>query len=206
MSVPRATASTLKACGMDRLGAIRHLVHKETMLALESPRWAHLKTAGGGADGRTCASLIGQVRAGSRDAMQELFEQCCHQFSVGDVAFAVVPHLVDLAAGLAPPDRLDALRIVGAVQAGRSVDRAHAPPVPPDLDQAYFAANARALQLAAHDLLERLTPSHSMELIGVISALRDHADLAMHILLAGGNTDLHCPECGESIKFGDSQG
>lgn len=179
-------------------------MHDQVMLALDSPRWSKLKTAGG-ADGRICASLIAQVRAGSLDAMHELFEQCCHQFTVEDVAFAVVPHLVDIASTRPASRRLDVLRTVGAVSAGRSVHRSTTPPVPADLAMEYAAANARALELATHDLVEQLAPSHSIELLGVVAALREHGDLAMHILLGGGNTNLSCPECGADIRFGDGR-
>jgi hypothetical protein len=41
-----------------------------------------------------------------------------------------------------------------------------------------------------------------VELLGVVAALQGNCDLAIHLFLHGGtDCDLHCPECGEYIRW-----
>jgi hypothetical protein len=170
------------------------------MLPLNSSRWDELAASSGGS-GRMAADLIGQVRAGDQSAYAELSEQLCHQFSVGEVAYAAVPHLVDLAASLGPYERLNPLRIVGAVVAARATYARSAPPIAPDLLDPYTAALSTCFDLTLASLRESWSPGELLELIAVLASLKGANELAMHIFGCGGSADLSCPQCGEYIKF-----
>jgi hypothetical protein len=172
------------------------------MLALDSPTWATIPSSPGGT-GLIAAQLLRQIRGGDDSGYGELFEQVCHQFSVGAVAYLVVPHLVEIARSRQPLERVRPLAIVGSVAAARLADPRNAAPMPPEWAVEYEAANAEARELAA-DALGRpgWRPSDSQELVATAAALHGHADLAMHLFLQGGATDLSCPSCGEYITFG----
>ncbi len=70
----------------------------------------------------------------------------------------------------------------------------------------YLAANEEALRLAAEALQHSgWEPSDSLELLATLAALHGHTDLAMHLFLQGGVTDLSCPLCGEIIEFEEAE-
>lgn len=173
------------------------------MLDLDSPRWGDIPSSPGGT-GLLAAQLLRQIRGGDDSACGELFEQVCHQFSVGAVAYVVVPHLVEIASTRPPGDRVRPLAIVGSVAAARLADPRNSAPLPSEWSAEYEAANEAARDLTV-DALRRpgWDPSDSQELIATLAALHGHANLAMHIFLQGGATDLSCPECGEYITFGE---
>jgi hypothetical protein len=171
------------------------------MLSLDSPRWNELQSRGG--TGALTARLLKRVRAGDLAALTELYEQCCHQTSPGEVAFAAIPHLIDIARGLPELNRIAPLVIAGTVKAGCDARPSEAPAIPSDLRADYEAAAREALRMAATSLnttgLER---GQVVSLLGVVAAYQGHCDLAMHLFLHGGSDhDLSCPECGEYIRF-----
>ena len=97
--------------------------------------------------------------------------------------------------------RLEALRIIGSVVAGRDASPTSSPPIPTSLQSDFEAALAEAMGIATKLIAtEQLTPGKSMECLAVIAALRKNTNLAMHIFLSGG-AELSCPTCGEPIDF-----
>lgn len=173
------------------------------MLPLDSERWAQLRSSVD-ADGTLAAQLLASARS-DPSALDELHEQTCHQLSVGEVAYAVVPHLVSLASAVDLEARIRALAIVGCVAAGAAAFPRATPPIPPDLQQDYRESLKAALPLALGVLgSESLGPGQVTDLLGTVAALRGHHNLALHLLLHGGsNDDLSCPECGEPIVFAE---
>jgi hypothetical protein len=129
----------------------------------------------------------------------------CHQFTFGAVAYVAVPHLVDIARSSSLALRVEPLRIIGAVEASRF---ANGPGIPPLLEiwrAEYLAANEEARKLTADALGYQIwTPTDSQELLATLAALHGHGNLALHLFLHGGNTDLSCPSCGELIEFRES--
>jgi hypothetical protein len=66
------------------------------MVPLDSPRWTKLQSSPG-FNGELAARLLREIRAGTGGNWPELYHQACHQFSIlGDLAYAVVPHVVDI--------------------------------------------------------------------------------------------------------------
>src|SRR5262245_43094989 len=174
------------------------------MLDLDSPLWADIP-ASGGMNSAGAVRLLRQARAGDGSGYPELYHQLCHQFTVGEVAYVAVPHLVDIARGANVRRRVWPLRIVGTVEAARNSHQDSAPPLREQWRAEYLAANAEALALTA-DALGRggWPPSDSQELLATLAALHGHTNLAMHLFLQGGVTKLSCPMCGEYIEFGES--
>ena len=171
------------------------------MIDLDSPLWDSIP-ASCGSTGTLAAKLLRRVRDGDDSAYDELYHQICHQFSVGAVAYIAVPHLVRIARDAAPGRRVRPLSIVGTVVAARNAYPKGAAPLRDEWRPEYFAANQEALGLAA-ELLRQLGPEppEAQEILATIAALHGLADLAMHLFLQGGVTELSCPECGEPIKF-----
>ncbi len=172
------------------------------MLALDSPRWATLR----GSSGLTSAlahRLLREIWDGTGSDWAELYHQVCHQVSVGEVAYAVVPHLIEIAARLPIRERLWPLDIAGIVAACCAAFPSRTPPIPEDLRADYEAAARPALLMATAALNEKgWGRGEVVELLGVVAAFQGHCDLAIHLLLnADGHGDLNCPSCGEYIRW-----
>jgi hypothetical protein len=173
------------------------------MVPLDSPRWATLRSSPG-FNGELAARLLREIRTGTGADWAELYHQACHQFTVhGDVAYAVVPQVVDIAQRLPIRERLWPLVIAGTVEACRMAFPSTSPPVPDDLRADYEAFAQPALQMATGALSETgWRRGEVVELLGVVAAFQGHCDLAMHLFLHGGSDhDLSCPECGEYIRW-----
>jgi hypothetical protein len=177
------------------------------MLALDSPRWATLKASAGGT-GALAARLLRDIRSGSLGEFVELYHQACHQLTVGEVAYAVVPHVVEIAGTLPMRERVWPLVIAGTVAACCAAFPSSTPPIPDDLQAAYAQAQHAALLLATDALRECVwRPGEATELLAVVSALHGRCDLALHLFLHGGSdSDLSCPECGEYIRWSEQDG
>ena len=171
------------------------------MLALDSPRWATIQASGGGT-GALTASLLRQASTGDEEAFGELYNQVCHQNTVGQVAYFAVPHLVQIAGEAKPQLRALMLSIVGSVVASRKCYPRSAAPLPAEAEPEFVQAIARARDLAARCLAEHeWSRDFSFDLIATLAALHDHADL--NLFLQNG-PDLSCPACGEPIVFRES--
>lgn len=172
------------------------------MLSFDSPRWATLNASPGGS-GALAARLLQAIRAGAVGELGELYHQCCHQLTVGEVAYAAVPHVIDIARGLLPRGRVLPLVIAGTVAACRTAFPSQAPPIPDDLRADYEASAGPALQMATAALAEPgWRRGEVVELLGVVAAFQGHCDLAIHLFLHGrSDDDLHCPECGEYLRW-----
>jgi hypothetical protein len=177
------------------------------MLALDSPRWATLKASAGGS-GALAARLLQAIRAGAVSEFGELYHQCCHQLGVGEVAYAAVPHVIDIARGLPVRERVEPLVIAGTVAACCAAFPSETPPIPDDL-RADYEASARPAHLMATAALGETVwrRGEVVELLGVVAAFQAHCDLAIHLFLHGGSDyDLSCPECGEYIRWREGAG
>lgn len=177
------------------------------MLSLESPRWAALRSSPGGS-GASAARLLRDIRSGAGDDFGELYHQCCHQLGVGEVAYAVVPHAIDIARARPVRARVLPLVIAGTVAACCAAFPSQTPPVPDDLRADYDGAAGPALVMAAGAVAEPgWRRGEVVELLGVVAAFQGHCDLAIHLLLHGGSDhDLSCPECGEYIRWREREG
>ena len=172
------------------------------MLPLDSPRWTTLNASPGGS-GAQAARLLQAIRAGAICEFGELYHQCCHQLTVGEVAYAVIPHVIDVARNLSVRERIAPLGIAGTVAACRMAFPSQAPPIPGDLRADFEGSSQSALQMATEALCERnWRRGEVVELLGVVAAYQGHCDLALHLFLHGGSDhDLSCPECGEYIRY-----
>jgi len=172
------------------------------MLPLDSERWAELKASSGNS-GALAARLLREIRDGTAANWVELYHQACHQFSVGEVAYAVVPHVLDIAESLPMRDRREPLVIAGTVAACIANRPKRVPPISEDLRRHYQATASTALELALEALRDRSwRPGEVIDLLAVVAALQGRHNLAIHLFLHGGSDDeLECPECGEFIRY-----
>lgn len=171
------------------------------MLALDSPRWATLRASPGGT-GELAARLL---REGLATDFDELFHQACHQFTVGEVAYAVVPYAVALAAMLPPAERVGPLAIAGVVAACRAAFPKQSPPVPDDLRAGFEGAIADALPLAAGALgRSGWEPQQALELLATVAGLQGRGELAVHLFGCGAEGELGCPTCGDRLRVASS--
>lgn len=148
------------------------------VLPLDSPRWSTLRSSCSARPGAALArELLESIVAGDLEAFAELGHQTCHQGSVGEVAYAVVPHLVAVARAEPGSDRGgQALSLVGWIVASREID-AHADPCRSDLASSYASALPEALDLAASALRRSIAdPGTCWSLIGTVAALQGQTD------------------------------
>ena len=173
------------------------------MLDLESPEWAEVSASPGG-NGVLTARLLRQLWLGDETAWPELYQQVCHQNSVGEVAYLAAPHLVAIARQ-STHLRLRALLLgtIGAVVASAACYRAGAAVLRDEWKAEFELACGEARNLAAESLKHaELSLDASLQLIATVAALHGHSNLA--ILLQDG-PEFWCPECGEPIVFADAE-
>jgi hypothetical protein len=145
-----------------------------------------------------------KASGGDEETFGELYNQVCHQNSVGEVAYFTVPHLVHIAQAAAPQLRALMLSIVGSVVASRQCYSRSAAPMPADAESEFVAAVASARSLAAMSLAEATwSRDLSFDLIGTLAALHGHADLTLFLQ---NGPELSCPACGEAIEFRENAG
>jgi hypothetical protein len=168
------------------------------MLPLTSARWSQLEAAGGN------PSLVPRLIHSLADAPStrnwaEVWEQLSHQWSGYSIAFAAVPHLVQLAIrqGLATSPGF----LLGL---GRTVDSlASIGPPPADLGgelEAAVRAITPVVQAAAG------TPGYACEdylcVLHAAAALSGRRGLGMKLFfsLYGSGPELECPRCGAYLS------
>jgi len=169
------------------------------MLPLDSPRWAELT----GSASRNGESAARRLRDGPAADFVELYHQACHQLSVGEVAYAIVPHVIQLARTMPLDERMWPLITAGTVAACRIAYPDRTPTIPTDLRADYEEATAEALQLAAEAIGQPgQTPEQSLQLLGAIAGLLGHGELAIQLLMSPPGDELACPACGERLSVG----
>ena len=108
------------------------------MLSLDSPRWADLRQAYGGAEDVprliTALSTVDEL-APRAELWFALWRMLCHASEVFDAAYAAVPHLLLLSDEHPLGERVQALHLATRVELLRRVPTS--PPMPPDLVIAY---------------------------------------------------------------------
>ena len=167
------------------------------MLELKSARWAELTHADGPAS--DVPELLTRLSAGDETAIQDLSAVLCHQGRVFDSSFAVVPHLVDIAARVDEPDlKANTLVLVGLV-ASSSNERSEGS-LAPDIDAAYRAALPEALQLSIATLQLSFEPYDAVYLLQTAAWLHGLSTLGR--VLAGfldEEFSIQCPKCDREL-------
>jgi hypothetical protein len=173
------------------------------MIDLESTEWKAAKASPGG-NGALTADLLRQFREGDDSAFGELYQQVCHQGTVGEVAYLAVPHMVVIARNSPPHRRALLLGIVGSIVASMNCYPRSAAPLPDWLRAEFLASCEEARILAGESLREGgLAADDSFQLIGALAAFHGHHELS---LLMDSGRQMSCPSCGERIEFGERRG
>ncbi len=166
-----------------------------TLLPLDDPSWTTL--AGNYGPGTAVARLLSDAWAGApQDAWyEELFQNLLHQDTLSPVAYAAVPHLVEIA-GQRAEGRVEMMVLVGACYAHSG--EAEAPALPAALRPAWDAAREDSVPMVLDMLREPgLTETAVRYLLAALAALRGHAGLALALETL--DVDIQCPRCGEWI-------
>lgn len=164
------------------------------MLALDSPRWQELAQAYGSA--RDIPRLLDHLERVTDEQRAELWfglwSTLCREGRVYTAAYAAVPQLVAFAERRPIADRVQALHLVGGIEAGRH--GGHAPPVPGDLAAAYHDAVARVPAIIARSVGEPWGADTTQVLAGVLAIAKGHRWFGMAAL----NLEpvIVCPVCG----------
>jgi hypothetical protein len=104
------------------------------MLSLDSPRWAELTQSYG--SGEDVPRLLGALATiDEPEARAEvwfaLWRMLCRPDAVYTAAYAAAPHLIDVAADVELPERVEAIHFVSRIELMRRTPGA--PPIPADL-------------------------------------------------------------------------
>src|SRR5262249_22690110 len=150
--------------------------------------------------------LLRQIRKGDTSEYGELYNQVCHQFTVDQLEYVVVPHLVDIAKQSSRRERVEPLSIVGTVAAARMTYASSAAALTADVQEEYLRANEEAMALTADALSHGpWEPNECLQLIATLAALHGRANLAIFLVGQGDADKLSCPECGEYIEFREGE-
>ena len=164
------------------------------MLPLDGPRWQELAQAYGPAN--DIPRLLDALERVSDLERPELWfglwATLCSGGRVYSAAYAAVPHLVGFAERRPLADRVQALHLVGAVEAGRRHE--HAPALPFDLTGAYEEAVARVAPLIARSVGEPWDADTAQVLAGVLAIVKGHPQFGMAALSL--EPVVVCPACG----------
>ncbi|MEO8904603.1 MAG: hypothetical protein ABI488_19515 [Polyangiaceae bacterium] len=167
------------------------------MLELKSARWAELTHADGAAS--DVPDLLTRLSTGDETAIEDLSEALCHQGSVFDASFAVVPHLVAIAARFAEPAlKANTLVLVGLIASSSNGSSEGA--FAPDIDAAYRAALPEALKLAVATLQLNFEPYDAVYLLQTAAWLHGFTTLGRvlsHFL--DEEFTIQCPQCKHAL-------
>jgi hypothetical protein len=167
-------------------------------MATERIDWHTLRASGGGS-GSLTGELLARIERGDVDDMTlgELYNQICHQGTVGETGYVAVPIMARLAATATPSTRAALLSFVAAVARYSHDEPASAAPMREEWRAAFMAGIAQARRLAAHALADAEMPGpNSFWLIATLAALHGHGELAY---LMEDGPRLPCPACGKYI-------
>jgi len=179
------------------------------MLPLESPRWSQLQHAYGNAsDTPGLLRRLAGVPTGPEAATiwNQLYSSVLHQGDIHTSAFAVVPHLVEIAQRVAPKARLDFIHFIGAV-----ATNGYPPDGAEDLWRDSLGAFAAANEWI-DPLFAELENTHELLTVASARAAFEGCSGTAQMIMdrAEGFMELDCPidECGVTIEieFADGRG
>lgn len=164
------------------------------MLPLDDPRWHHLTQAFGSAEDvpRLLAHLELVDDRARRELWLGLWGTLWRGGAVFTASYAAVPHLVAWAAGRAAAEAARALHLVTGVELGRQ--QPGAPPIPPDLADAYHAAVAAVPGIVAGHVAEPWDPDTVQVLASALAVAKGHPDFGGAALQL--EPLVTCPSCG----------
>ncbi len=176
------------------------------MLSLDDPRWGELRHAYGPATDvpemlrRLARRPKRQPDGDPLDPWEDLWSSLCHQSSLYTATYAAAPHIVEIAAGVPPPDRIDLCAFIGLISRPTRRDD----PVPDDLVADYDSARVRARGLLLETLLEGQPSKDAIPyLLHGIVAVHGAVDDGDSSLLSVFDGDTICPSCHDAVFLED---
>jgi len=149
------------------------------LLQLDDPQWAQYK--GNYTSGANVAKLISDLRIGSPtgDRYEEIFQELLHQYTLSEVAYASVPHLVEIAENNLYP-RKEIMVLVGGCYA-HSTDPG-APEIPPLLVESWMDAQTRSLPIILNVLEEQQLDGNDIRyLLSSLAAIKGQNEMSIAI-------------------------
>ena len=164
-------------------------------LPLDSPRWAQLAQAYGGAED-VPRLLEALACIGSEDARAEvwfaLWRTLHRPAEVYSASYAAVPHLLAISRALGLRERAEAVHLVTRIEVCRRSERSDA--MPPDLVEAYAAA-VESLPLVVGEVAAVPWPAEIAQIFSAALLVgKRQPELARGVLELG--RALTCPTCG----------
>jgi hypothetical protein len=174
------------------------------MLPLNSRRWrtleafCHAPGVPGGVEARDklkrWCNAVGT--SDSKHLYRQLRDYFTQQYSIKNVAYAVIPHLVKELGRLPPSERITCLIDIGITEL--ATVNPHQPGLPDDLEDDYLAAVEKARRVAERCLALELSKEEFRYLIAVICILRGHEGLGGLLVHLHGIAG-ECARCGETV-------
>lgn len=165
------------------------------MLRLDDPRWGELQSNYG--TGSSTAQLLSRAIAGDPldGWYDDLFQELLHQYTLSQVAFAAMPHLLEIARQR-PDTRMHLLILIGACYAHAADPKA--PLIPVDFKKEWHSTAQKALTLICTLLAEdQFSENELRYLLAALAALHGHHQLSVAVEAL--DTLVECPQCGALI-------
>ncbi len=165
------------------------------MLSLEDSRWSRLRSNYG--TGTSVVQLLSKAAAGDPldEWFDDLFQELLHQYTLSEVAYAAVSHLVRIA-----NERQDVRKALVVLIGGCYAysDESRSPPIPQDFEEEWRLARHEALLLALEVLRDPdLDENDTRYLLSSVAALKGEKELS--VAIESLDVEIQCPECGNLI-------
>ncbi len=169
------------------------------MLDLNSPKWEGLTNAYGSAAGIPALleelQTAGPQQTYTTEPWFSLWSALCHQYDVYTASYAALPHIIAIAGNRSAGDRLDYLMLASSIEAFRHLE--NAPPIPPDLQEAYLEGLKQAFRLILDCLKLDWSESEYRILLGAMAVVRGQPQLGNAIFEL--ERESECPNCQNSF-------
>jgi hypothetical protein len=167
------------------------------LLPLDDPLWDQFQ--GNYSSGANVANLLTAAKSGAPvdKWYDDIFQELMHQYTLSEVAYAAVPHLVEIAEKNRDL-RLEIMVLVGACYA-HSTDPG-VPEIPSRLSDAWIDARQRSLPVILDVLSEsQLSENEIRYLLSSLAAIKGFNQ--MSIAIEALDTEVECPHCGEFFSI-----
>lgn len=165
------------------------------MLRLNDPRWGELQSNYG--TGSSTARLLSRAIAGDPldEWYDDLFQELLHQYTLSQVAYAAMPHLVEITRQR-PDARMHLLVLIGACYA-HAADPG-VPLIPSEFEMEWHSTPQEALRLICALLAEGQFDEVEMRyLLASLAALHGQPQLSQ--VIEALDVEITCPQCGADI-------
>ena len=170
------------------------------MIELDSEQWKELEHAYG--DASDIPALLKELETSlyPEDYRSEpwftLWSSLCHQYSIYNASYAVVPHLIQIAQNKEKRLQLRFIDLIGSIHCFRTAKGQ--PPIPNEMKESYESAIKQSLELCYELVEEPFELEDTKGLLGSIAILKGYNELGAMIYEL--QKEVECQECGAVIE------